>query len=110
MPSIDEVLAFTSPAETHSFAGLLFDVDGTIIDSTNAIVKHWHRSVRLLGAVYQPQSDLLQCRPRNGCRSPRDLGSISWKKDLRRHKALRSQQSQLGVSVYEFNGSVVDMC
>ena len=52
MPSIDDGPAFTSPAETHSFAGLLFDMDGTIIDSTDAIVKHWHRSVRLFGAMY----------------------------------------------------------
>ena len=45
MPSIDDGPAFTSPVETHYFAGLLFDMDGTVIDSTNAIVKHWHRSV-----------------------------------------------------------------
>lgn len=48
MPSIDDGPAFTSPAETHYFEGLLFDMDGTIIDSTNAIVKHWHRSVPYL--------------------------------------------------------------
>ncbi|OJD18824.1 hypothetical protein AJ78_01156 [Emergomyces pasteurianus Ep9510] len=34
---------FTAPAQTLSFDGLLFDFDGTIIDSTPAIVKHWHR-------------------------------------------------------------------
>lgn len=34
---------FTAPAETHEFDGLLFDMDGTIIDSTDAIVKHWHK-------------------------------------------------------------------
>lgn len=45
MPSFDDGPTFTSPVETHYFAGLLFDMDGTIIDSTNAIVKHWHRSV-----------------------------------------------------------------
>jgi len=28
---------------THEFIGILFDCDGTIIDSTNAIVKHWHQ-------------------------------------------------------------------
>lgn len=48
MPSIDDGPAFTSPVETHYFEGLLFDMDGTIIDSTNAIVKHWHRSVPYL--------------------------------------------------------------
>ena len=31
---------FSAPAETHVFDGLLFDMDGTIIDSTDAIVKH----------------------------------------------------------------------
>lgn len=37
--------AFTGPMETHSFAGILLDLDGTIVDSTDAIVKHWHESV-----------------------------------------------------------------
>ncbi|PQE11111.1 haloacid dehalogenase-like hydrolase protein [Rutstroemia sp. NJR-2017a BVV2] len=31
------------------FKGLLFDMDGTIIDSTDAIVKHWHRLGEELG-------------------------------------------------------------
>lgn len=31
------------PPQQHSFSGFLFDMDGTIIDSTTAIVKHWHR-------------------------------------------------------------------
>ena len=35
--------SFTAAPETVSFAGLLFDMDGTIVDSTNAIVKHWHK-------------------------------------------------------------------
>ncbi|TKA79369.1 hypothetical protein B0A55_02836 [Friedmanniomyces simplex] len=33
---------FSAPAQTHQFAALLFDMDGTIIDSTPAIVKYWH--------------------------------------------------------------------
>ncbi|KAL2146677.1 hypothetical protein VTI28DRAFT_2827 [Corynascus sepedonium] len=33
--------AFAAPPETVTFDGLLFDMDGTIIDSTAAIVKHW---------------------------------------------------------------------
>lgn len=33
---------FTQPAQRASFAGFLLDMDGTIIDSTTAIVKHWH--------------------------------------------------------------------
>ncbi|KAI9811917.1 MAG: hypothetical protein M1832_000659 [Thelocarpon impressellum] len=31
--------------EVHSFAGLLSDMDGTLVDSTAAIVKHWHKCV-----------------------------------------------------------------
>lgn len=37
--------AFTAPMKSHLFAGLLLDLDGTIVDSTEAIVKHWHKSV-----------------------------------------------------------------
>lgn len=36
---------FTAQMETHSFAGILLDLDGTLVDSTNAVVKHWHKSV-----------------------------------------------------------------
>ncbi|KAI1194605.1 HAD-like protein [Nemania serpens] len=35
-------MAYTAPPETVSFDGFLFDMDGTIIDSTSAVVKHWH--------------------------------------------------------------------
>ncbi|KAI0177142.1 haloacid dehalogenase-like hydrolase [Pestalotiopsis sp. NC0098] len=35
-------MAFTAAPETVSFQGLLFDMDGTIIDSTAAVEKHWH--------------------------------------------------------------------
>ncbi len=37
-----ETLAFSAPPEEVTFDGLLFDMDGTIIDSTDAVVKHWH--------------------------------------------------------------------
>ncbi|KAK1769495.1 HAD-like domain-containing protein [Phialemonium atrogriseum] len=33
---------FTAAPERVSFDGLLFDMDGTIIDSTDAVIKHWH--------------------------------------------------------------------
>ncbi|KZF26289.1 glycerol-3-phosphate phosphatase 1 [Xylona heveae TC161] len=33
----------------YTCKGLLFDMDGTIIDSTNAIVKHWHEMGKELG-------------------------------------------------------------
>ena len=36
---------FDGEPETHLFDGLLFDLDGTIVDSTDAIVKHWHKLV-----------------------------------------------------------------
>ncbi|KAI1844330.1 hypothetical protein JX265_010241 [Neoarthrinium moseri] len=35
-------MEYTAPPETVSFKGLLFDMDGTIIDSTAAVEKHWH--------------------------------------------------------------------
>jgi len=35
-------LVFKSPPQRAIFKGFLFDMDGTIIDSTPAIVKHWH--------------------------------------------------------------------
>ena len=34
--------SFTRAPERVNFDGLLFDLDGTIIDSTDAIIKHWH--------------------------------------------------------------------
>lgn len=40
---------FSAPTSTHYFDGLLFDFDGTIIDSTDAIVKHWHSVSAELG-------------------------------------------------------------
>ncbi|RDW88869.1 glycerol-3-phosphate phosphatase-like protein [Coleophoma cylindrospora] len=33
---------YSAPPEKATFKGLLFDMDGTIIDSTDAVVKHWH--------------------------------------------------------------------
>jgi glycerol 3-phosphatase-1 len=35
------VLSYSAPPEEVTFDGLLFDMDGTIIDSTDAVVKHW---------------------------------------------------------------------
>lgn len=35
--------SFTAKPEIVRFDGLLFDMDGTIVDSTPAIVKHWHK-------------------------------------------------------------------
>lgn len=33
---------YTAPPIEVSFKGLLFDMDGTIVDSAAAVVKHWH--------------------------------------------------------------------
>ncbi|KAK4553213.1 DL-glycerol-3-phosphatase [Recurvomyces mirabilis] len=49
MPHHEENPNFSAPAETHDFAALLFDMDGTIIDSTDAIVKYWHALGREIG-------------------------------------------------------------
>jgi hypothetical protein len=32
---------YTGPSQTLAFNGFLFDFDGTIVDSTAAIEKHW---------------------------------------------------------------------
>ncbi|KAF2763711.1 HAD-like protein [Teratosphaeria nubilosa] len=36
-----ENLNYSAPPQTHPFTALLFDMDGTIIDSTPAITKYW---------------------------------------------------------------------
>ncbi|QKX56014.1 uncharacterized protein TRUGW13939_03114 [Talaromyces rugulosus] len=41
--------SYSAPPQLLSFDGLLFDFDGTIIDSTDAIVKHWHSLAEELG-------------------------------------------------------------
>jgi len=40
---------FSAPAEVVDFSALLFDMDGTIIDSTPAIVKYWQQTGREIG-------------------------------------------------------------
>lgn len=40
---------FSAPPETHDFAALLFDMDGTIIDSTPAIVDFWMQMGKEIG-------------------------------------------------------------
>jgi len=41
MPLLEGNLSLTDKSEILAFAGILFDMDGTIVDSTDAIVKHW---------------------------------------------------------------------
>ncbi|KAI8936321.1 hypothetical protein NX059_006737 [Plenodomus lindquistii] len=40
---IHHVPLFRAPAQVVKCNGLLFDMDGTIIDSTEAVVKHWQK-------------------------------------------------------------------
>ncbi|KAI9735192.1 MAG: hypothetical protein M1834_001782 [Cirrosporium novae-zelandiae] len=49
LPPEDGSYSFTSPPQPARFHGFLFDNDGTLIDSTAAIVKHWHRIGEELG-------------------------------------------------------------
>ncbi|EXJ68386.1 glycerol 3-phosphatase 1 [Cladophialophora psammophila CBS 110553] len=44
-----EQLNFSAPPEIASARGLLLDFDGTIIDSTAAIIKHWHKQGEIMG-------------------------------------------------------------
>ncbi|EAU38895.1 hypothetical protein ATEG_00249 [Aspergillus terreus NIH2624] len=41
--------SFSAPPQVLTFDGLLSDFDGTIVDSTDAIVKHWHKVGAELG-------------------------------------------------------------
>ena len=40
---------FSAPAEVVELSALLFDMDGTIIDSTPAIVKYWQETGKEIG-------------------------------------------------------------
>ncbi|RVX70892.1 hypothetical protein B0A52_06049 [Exophiala mesophila] len=41
--------SFSAPPQVVTADGLLFDFDGTIIDSTEAVVKYWHKQAALMG-------------------------------------------------------------
>ncbi|KAI0021206.1 HAD-like protein [Xylariomycetidae sp. FL0641] len=42
-------MEYAAPPEEVTFRGLLFDMDGTIIDSTDAVIKHWHTVGKEIG-------------------------------------------------------------
>ncbi|ROV91242.1 hypothetical protein VPNG_09708 [Cytospora leucostoma] len=42
-------MSFSAPPVRASFHGFLFDMDGTIIDSTNAVIKHWETIGKEIG-------------------------------------------------------------
>ncbi|KAI9802044.1 MAG: hypothetical protein M1825_003100 [Sarcosagium campestre] len=48
MTSITKPIISPAP-QIHHFAGVLSDMDGTIVDSTQAIVRHWYRIGKELG-------------------------------------------------------------
>ena len=50
-------LRFSGPTVTRTYPAILFDMDGTIIDSTNAIVKTWERSVFYIQSNTQLATD-----------------------------------------------------
>ncbi|KAF2787851.1 HAD-like protein [Melanomma pulvis-pyrius CBS 109.77] len=41
--------SFSAPAQIVTCHGLLFDMDGTIIDSTEAVIKNWHKIANEIG-------------------------------------------------------------
>ncbi|KAL8643284.1 MAG: hypothetical protein Q9228_000091 [Teloschistes exilis] len=49
MASHDFEKKFARPTELHSFDAALFDMDGTLIDSKDAIEKYWHKMGNELG-------------------------------------------------------------
>jgi len=49
---------FSTPPQEVTFSGLLFDMDGTIIDSTEAVVKHWHRFALQLNLLQFPANSV----------------------------------------------------
>jgi len=67
---------FSAAAEVVDFSALLFDMDGTIIESTPAIVKYWQETGREIGVdgdgkiisqlylsfVYISRGGLMKCR------------------------------------------------
>jgi len=54
---------FSAPAEIVNFAALLFDMDGTIIDSTPAIVKYWQQTGREIGVDGDGELELSDVKP-----------------------------------------------
>ena len=43
VPPVPDTGAFDGPTVDLTFDGFLFDMDGTIIDSTDAIIKGWYK-------------------------------------------------------------------
>ena len=50
---------FNGQIEDHSFDGFLFDLDGTIINTTEAITKHWEKSVSAYSFSANNDSNLI---------------------------------------------------
>lgn len=60
---------FSAPAEVVDFSALLFDMDGTIIDSTPAIVKYWQETGKEIGVDGDGVSRLCSIYLRHGQRN-----------------------------------------
>ena len=102
MPSLEESPGFTGRPETQSFSGVLLDMDGTIVDSTDAIVKHWHKCDSSLPQLpYEGHVHFTDQRLQNGQRAGRgphgDLAVFTREEIDRYDATLRSKQGQLGV-------------
>ncbi|KAL8652239.1 MAG: hypothetical protein Q9210_002798 [Variospora velana] len=50
---MSDIGSFTGSPEEHVFNGFLFDLDGTIIDTTSAITKHWESISTELGVDHR---------------------------------------------------------
>lgn len=60
--------SYCVPAVEPTFAGLLFDMDGTIIDSTDAVEKHWEGYDHAKKVVEYTGNDLTAKKYRKGAR------------------------------------------
>ncbi|KAL9074602.1 MAG: hypothetical protein Q9161_002195 [Pseudevernia consocians] len=70
--------SFTGRPETHAFAGFLFDLDGTIINTTDAITQHWQKIGAELGV--SPSEILHRSRGRRSIDTLRlyDASKANW--------------------------------
>jgi hypothetical protein len=86
-----------------TLSGILFDMDGTLIDSTNAIVKFWTRYSPFV-TCYHPlffsklRTNKTPQRRRNiQHRPPNHFSNISWSAVNRRIQGNRSLKCELGM-------------
>lgn len=61
MDSMASAGSFTGYSENHAFNGFLLDVDGTVIDTTSAITKHWKKLASPLSSKASLQAFTTPC-------------------------------------------------